>query len=96
MVCLPEHLVKVVEGEVFGEELVGEAVHLDQSLQLHDACGVEQSTNCNTGFYHFYYKYVTSKYGPVMSPASNLEIQRSRDLCSALLILWWSRGLKIH
>ena len=27
---------------MFGEELVGEAVHLDQSLQLHDACGVEQ------------------------------------------------------
>ena len=42
MVCLPEHLVKVVEGEMFGEELVGETVHLDQSLQLHDACGVQQ------------------------------------------------------
>ena len=42
VVGLAEHLVKLVEGEVFRKQLVGESVHFDQSLQLHDACDVEQ------------------------------------------------------
>lgn len=41
VVGLAEHLVKLVEGEVFRKQLVGESVHFDQTLQLHDACDVE-------------------------------------------------------
>ena len=36
MVGLCEHGVVVVEGEVLGEELVGQLVRLEERLQLHD------------------------------------------------------------
>ena len=41
VVCLAEHLVKLVECEMFGKELVGQPVHFDQTLQLHNPCGDE-------------------------------------------------------
>ena len=40
-----EHFVKLVEREVFRKQLVSQSVHFDQTLQLHDACDQEQSTN---------------------------------------------------
>ena len=40
-----EHFVKLVEREVFREQLVSESVHFDQTLQLHDAC-IDQREIC--------------------------------------------------
>ena len=39
VICFAEHFVKLVEREVFREQLVSQSVHFDQTLQFHDACG---------------------------------------------------------
>ena len=40
MVCLSEHVIKVIKSQVVREELVGEAVHFDKTLQLHYSSNV--------------------------------------------------------
>ncbi len=40
MVCLCEHRVKVVQGEVLREQLVRQPVDADERLQLHHPCQV--------------------------------------------------------
>ena len=40
MVCLAEHVVELVESKMFGEQLVGEAVHSGQAVQLYYSCYV--------------------------------------------------------
>ena len=35
MVCLAEHVVELVKSKMFGEQLVGEAVHSGQAVQFH-------------------------------------------------------------
>ena len=40
VVGLPEHVVELVEGQVLRQQLMGEAVHPGQTVQLHNSCYV--------------------------------------------------------
>ena len=40
MVCLAEHVVKLVESKMLGEQLVGEAVHSGQAVKFYYSCYV--------------------------------------------------------
>ena len=40
VVCLAEHVVELVESKMFGEQLVGEAVHSGQAVQFYYSCYV--------------------------------------------------------
>ena len=93
VVRLLEHVVELIEGKMFAEELMGQPVHFDQSLQLYNSCKWDGQHGVYVPTFTIHDQAenlckVKKIYAPVMSPASNLEMQRLRDLCRELLILW--------
>ena len=89
VVGLGEHGVEVVEGEVLGQQLVAQLVHLQQGLKFLDwkERNVFEIMIKERGLF-------PRTTMPVMSPASNLAMARSRLFWRLLLILWQTRRLR--
>ena len=57
VVRLTEHVIELVEGQVLGQQLVGESVHPGQTVQLHNSCYVTslKSGNGNSVCWSIYH-----------------------------------------
>ena len=84
MVCLAEHVVKLVESKMLGEQLVGEAVHSGQAVQFHYSCYVASLKPGNMSMA----MRIRILQRESFLKNLDLEMLRSRDFCSELLILW--------